>query len=1164
MSYMFALATGFSGDISHWNVSNVTNMAYMFNYAHSFSNIGTIAGWNVGNVTNMEGMFFEIYGFNQNIGNWNVGNVTNMADMFYKNYSFNQNIGSWNVSNVTNTSGMFNEAHSFNQNIGNWNVSQVIDMSDMFNFALAFNQDIGGWNVGNVTNMSNMFNMAKAFNINISAWNVSNVENMESMFYEANNFNQPIGRWNVVNVNTMESMFYNVNYFNQDLDLWDVSNVTNMHKMFNETSNFNKNISSWDVGSVTDMGFMFRNAYGFNQNIGSWDVSNVTNMTDMFFNCNQLSTRNYDAILMGWNTRALQLGVTLNAPSTYCAAEAARANMTDTYGWIITDGGKNCETSYFITTWETTMTDEYISIPTDFSFIYDYTIDWGDGGPTQIANGQAYHSYSNPGIYTVKILGDFPKIKFQHNYGYAPKLKTIEQWGNIAWESMAGAFFRCENLVINATDAPDLSRVISMQSMFYSATSMNQDIGHWDVSNVTIMGAVFQAATSFNQDIGNWDVSNVTNMIGMFSNNFVFNQNIGGWDVSNVTTMQHMFENLVNFNHDISGWNVGNVTDMGWMFNTTGSFNQDISSWDVANVTDMRHMFKSATSFNQDISSWDVANVTDMRLMFNGATSFDEDLGEWNVSNLTNAADMFKEATLSTANYDALLIGWAAQTRKPNVTFSGGNATYCTGQDARNAMTTDIDGWTITDAGRNCAACGPITKYTASGWSNGAPDTSMMAVFAIDYNTNIGNIEACGIEILPGVTVTVSAGTTIQAENNIIIDGDLIFISSDTGNGELAAMGAASAIIGEATVQRYMSDQRAYRMVSPAVTTNSSIHANWQEGGASPAGFGTHITGSQTGQNGFDATGTGASSMYTVDVSNQSFVAIANTNVNTLTAGIPYLMMVRGDRNIDLTNNTAHNATTLRATGYLANGDITQNFPVGNGTRNFVMFGNPYQSAVDVNSVLGNTGSLGVISSRYIVYDPTIADHGGYVTVDFLIGNSVPSSANQYLQPGQAAQAEVTGPSTVVFQETNKAPGNYTQTNRNSMSENDMLSVQLYTSENLNNGGPAHDGFVMLFAEDFDNGLTLDDAIKPMNFYENFGINQGETYLNIERREMPVPEEVYPLYSSGYAHSEYTLKLIIDGLEETFLYLDDTFTSTTTLLGAGDTTYSLVSMPTIR
>jgi len=451
--------------------------------------------------------------------------------------------------------------------------------------------------------------------------------------------------------------------------------------------------------------------------------------------------------------------------------------------------------------------------------------------------------------------------------------------------------------------------------------------------------------------------------------------------------------------------------------------------------------------------------------------------------------------------------------------------------------------------------------YENGTWTPSDPNTNATPtddITVMDGTTSFTSpIEVNNITVMSGATLNVESVLTFNGD--ITNNGDLVFVSTATGNGELAAVNGTSTITGNATVQRYTQNKRSYRMVSSAVTTTTSIHDNWQEGATSSTdnpspGFGTHITGSTTGQNGFDATATGNASMFTVDVTTQQFQAIANTDVNTLTAGNGYLLFVRGDRGIDLTDPTdnASSETVLRASGTLATGTNTQDFAAA-AAGNFVMFGNPYQSAVDINSVFAN--STNVNSNFLYVYDPSLGTYGSYVTVDLPSGNSG-SAANQYLQPGQAAQVQVTGPATIIFNEGDKAPGNFTSTNANPLMENNMLTVQLFTTENFSNQGAEHDSFRILFGEGNDNNLTLADAVKPMNFYENLGRDLNGTFLSIERRAMPESAEVYPLYSAGYQVDDYTLKLTVDGLEGSFLYLDDHFTGTSVLLEAGENTYS--------
>ena len=284
-------------------------------------------------------------------------------------------------------------------------------------------------------------------------------------------------------------------------------------------------------------------------------------------------------------------------------------------------------------------------------------------------------TFATSGIYDLEVMpkdsNGFNIIRFGGG-GDKDKMLDIKLWGTIVWSTFNSAFNNCDNMLVTATDIPDLSQVTSLKSMFEEATSVNPDVSNWDTSNVTDMEALFLRAASANPNTSNWDVSNVTDMRRMFQNASSANPNMTLWDVSNVTNMNRM---LLDSNLGVT----------------------NLNSWDVSNVTNMELMFKDASNANPDVSNWDVSSVIGMKAMFLGASSANPDTSNWDVSNVTDMIAMFRDANLSVENLTACYENWSQLSLQNNVSFGAGTTEYNSSGQAGRDILVNTYNWIIED-----------------------------------------------------------------------------------------------------------------------------------------------------------------------------------------------------------------------------------------------------------------------------------------------------------------------------------------------------------------------------------------------------------------------------------------------------------------------------------
>lgn len=489
------------------------------------------------------------------------------------------------------------------------------------------------------------------------------------------------------------------------------------------------------------------------------------------------------------------------------------------------------------------------------------------------------------------------------------------------------------------------------------------------------------------------------------------------------------------------------------------------------------------------------------------------------------------------------------------------NVTINSGATLINNGTLAITG-TINNSGTFDAASGTIelAGTTAQTIAGSMFDNKLLKNLKISNNASLSNTI--------GDTLKLTGFLTFGGDNRTFTtNGNLTLISNAAGTASIADMtngallNTGNAIIGNASVERYIAQGRKWRFLSPNTINTSTINATWMEGQTpgtgTGTGYGMWITGSGGVINNFDAN-TNTPTMKYWDIATQNYVAVTNPSSFILTSQPAYMTYIRGDRSATGPGPSAsvNVPTVLRTFGSLTQGP-TSDITVAAGS-GFAPIGNPFASAVDLTKLnYGTTnnknivvwdpnlgGTFGLGAFQYLTglgsADFTITPGGGSYGADGSVMNTIESGQAFFMQ-GSAS------PRTVSFPETAKTPKEHDVFF--TAGQEQKISGKLY----INESGvlTLMDGALVRIHETYNTQIDYDDALKLGNTSENVSIKRTNTLLAIEFRNVPIaPFDTVQINMTGMRIKNYQWKFTLTNADAPGVagFLIDRFLGTSTPL----------------
>jgi surface protein len=275
----------------------------------------------------------------------------------------------------------------------------------------------------------------------------------------------------------------------------------------------------------------------------------------------------------------------------------------------------------------------------------------------------------------------------------------------------------------------DIKNITNMSYMF-ADSSFNRRLLYWDISHVEYFEYFMKNNRVYNErfdlhGIDNWRTLNAISMEGMFYGATSFNQEIVLWYPrgfneidSKLVNISNMFNGATSFNSKIVDFQVNNVTNASYMFKNASSFNYDVRYLNFSLTKDISftNMFEGATSYDYfftadmlpelktdyytpnikyfitafrdgDIDTYGTARWAAKQLsdgLFQTGTYLQRLFGyfeDWNMYNITDASHMFENLNgvyLNQSNYGEpyVILNWTQPGNITNMSYMFHNSNF--------------------------------------------------------------------------------------------------------------------------------------------------------------------------------------------------------------------------------------------------------------------------------------------------------------------------------------------------------------------------------------------------------------------------------------------------------------------------------------------------------